>query len=300
MSDMKQFFGGSGGGLGIKPMDRKVYTHWAGKQQANIYLPIPRSAVNHSLQRPTSASGNYLLINEDNQTTIATITPANVQAAGTGQQWLGAIHYETAAQAFYVIAFNSANLFQLAKIDDTTGAVTLIGSGFTPATSTNWTQGGAATFMWKSSGNIYINHVTKQHIVNGTTGALISQDVTRTIGGVSAAIGSQACGAYEATDNSFAMGIISTQASGGTSYTINNFKKGNLALDYLFVHFSDIFTAPAPDSDLVTVPVLYDTDTIVLANSLTTNREVPWRVFTRSEWERVMKAIANKLTHGVY
>lgn len=80
----------------------------------------------------------------------------------------------SADQTLYILYKGVDGLVRLAKMNDSTGAVTQIGSGFTPATPANWSFGsGKLEYL---SGYLRYTHLGKYHEIDTTTGAPFSED----------------------------------------------------------------------------------------------------------------------------
>lgn len=125
------------------------------------------------LLKTTSSSGAV--------TTTATISFNTHLTSSKGV----AYHLNTADQCLYVLLYTSPN-YQLIKIADTTGVVTAIGSSFTPVTAANWPTYGTSTlctiFLDSVSGHIKVVSNGKYHLINKSTGAIVSQDTALTVG----------------------------------------------------------------------------------------------------------------------
>lgn len=113
-------------------------------------------------------------------TVVATISFNTYLTGGEG----AALHLSSADSCLYVLLRNGGD-FRLIKIADTTGVVTTIGSSFTPTTAANWpslsTESGKLE-VDTVSGHIKVWGIGYTHLINKTTGAIVSQDTLMTIG----------------------------------------------------------------------------------------------------------------------
>lgn len=100
-----------------------------------------------------------------------------------------AYHMNSTDQCVYIlVAYNSGSThWAFLKINDTTGANTSIGSYFIPTTPTNWPQFSdkADMIVDPVSGHLKLIYNGVYHLVNKTTGAIVSQDTPITIGSYS-------------------------------------------------------------------------------------------------------------------
>lgn len=145
---------------------------------SNRHIPVMRSASTNYFNVASTTS--IQLLNSVGSSLIATITSTVVFASSQ----FSAFYLDSTDQCLYVLLENNTQL-QLAKINDTTGAVTTIGSPFTPANFTNWPRS-ATTQSWgwmekNISGNIQVQNNGLIHVVDITTGAIISEDTPITV-----------------------------------------------------------------------------------------------------------------------
>ena len=75
-------------------------------------------------------------------------------------------------QAMFIVYKGVDGLIRLSSMNDNTGAMTHIGSGFTPTTPANWSFGKLELI----GGDLKYTYNGKYHTLNKTTGAVISQD----------------------------------------------------------------------------------------------------------------------------
>ena len=105
-----------------------------------------------------------------NPTVLVTATDFTSIAAGAKvyAMWLSSTD-----QCLYVVYKGTDGLIRLSQINDSTGAVTHIGSGFTPATPSNWAN---SALMEEIGGSLRVSYNGYFHTLNKTTGAVITQD----------------------------------------------------------------------------------------------------------------------------
>lgn len=189
MSNIDYFTSSSAtGGPRVNPLRLYVHSGYQGDMVSLNELPVVRAGVvNRAFALPVTSSvltSAITLKNVLTGVTIATINPNTVLATGTGQTWVNAWYYDSTDQALWVIVYNSSNVFQLAKINDTTGAVTPVGPTFTTTTPSNWTNT-TSHFIEKVSGEILLTALGKRLTLNATTGAVMTQDVSVVLNGIS-------------------------------------------------------------------------------------------------------------------
>lgn len=95
-----------------------------------------------------------------------------------------AFHLNSADTCLYVL-ISSGGSFRIIKINDTTGIVTAIGSSFIPTTLANWGFGESNVgTLSVDSGSGHLKFVCNgfYHLINKTTGAIVSQDTAISIG----------------------------------------------------------------------------------------------------------------------
>ena len=90
-----------------------------------------------------------------------------------------AITMVSADSCMYIL-INNGSTRQLIKVADTTGVVTAIGSSFTPTTSANWNL--PTMKLDTVSGHLKFVSNGFYHLVNKTTGAIVSQDTAISFG----------------------------------------------------------------------------------------------------------------------
>ncbi len=202
MSNFSQFFS-SGSGLYAVPPKRITITGFGGSAVVQTYgdqgaIPCASAAgtfftINSAIgpnftYAALVGGGTILLKNAATGTVVASIAPGAV-VGGTTPIWTAILAYDATARALYVGAYNAAGQIQLAKISDTTGAVTLIGAAFTPTTLANWygtsstgqpAMNNATTFL-DGAGNLVHLQNGVAHSVNATTGAINYQNGNYTL-----------------------------------------------------------------------------------------------------------------------
>ena len=75
-------------------------------------------------------------------------------------------------QAMFIVYKGVDGLIRLSSMNDNTGAITHLGSGFTPANPSNWSYGKLESI----GGDLRYTYNGKYHTLNKTTGAVVSQD----------------------------------------------------------------------------------------------------------------------------
>ena len=96
----------------------------------NYFTPVA-----YSLSDPNMA--RYITLHSTNP--VALITTVDLNTITAGGRFL-AMALSSLDQCMYVVLQGTDTLIRLIKILDTTGAVTVIGSGFSPDTPSNWQQ----------------------------------------------------------------------------------------------------------------------------------------------------------------
>ncbi|MDE2470388.1 MAG: hypothetical protein KGL35_16995 [Bradyrhizobium sp.] len=195
MSTFAQFFS-SGSGLYATPPKRITIAGFGGSALVQTYgdqgaIPCAAAAgtfftINNATGPAYTfngvvGAGSILLKNAASGATVASIAPGAV-IGGTSPTWSSILAYDATARALYVGAWNAAGQIQLAKLSDTTGAVTLIGAAFTPTTLANWYSAayssaamlGATTFL--DGGNLVHLQSGVAHSVNAGTGVVNYQN----------------------------------------------------------------------------------------------------------------------------
>lgn len=199
-------------------------------------------------------------------------------------------------QCLYFVFSGVDGLIRLAKMNDSTGAVTQIGSGFTPATPANWSYGG--TKLEQIASDLRYTYNGKYHTLNKSTGAVISQDNSFVLSGYESA------GAdYVSLDGSFySTGDIQVTPVSTTTSAIG----GSLILPYCQSASVGNLPAHACDPDLIfgarvygyatstqifpINTVLVDNDKIAFTTYLT-GTGVPISIALRSSYDATLQSI---------
>lgn len=146
-------------------------------------IPVIRSGVNNKIFSSSSDTTIDLLTYSSVgvESTVASINFTTYLASSN----VAAYHLNSADTCLYVLLWESP-AYRFIKIDDTTGVVTTIGSSFTPTTAANWPQmgnaRGAGFEVDTATGHLKVMYNGFTHLVNKTTGAIVSQNTTVTIG----------------------------------------------------------------------------------------------------------------------
>lgn len=286
MSNFSQFFS-SGGGLYATPPKRIKPANFGGGAGFLTY-------VDNWAFPCRAAAGTYFSLNNGspitlknatNGTTIATINASNIKA-GTTPNFTGILCYDDIGGLLYVAAYNSANAVQLASINDTTGAITLIGAAFTPTTISNWTEGSTYTFTsnfftYLSSGNLHVLAATSgtsvyEHVLSTSTG-LVSQNGTHVLSdGTSLNLYGVNYAPYITANNSEACLITGSIINSGMTISL---AKSGIVLNSV---------AAPNDFVMPTVSVIIRTSIYLglLNQSNTSAPFIGWRFYDPVDWDR--------------
>lgn len=146
-------------------------------------IPVVRAGNKNFFQiapATTIADANYrTVLNLYNSNPSALITATNFTSVIAGAK-IYALHLNSTDQCMYVVYKGNDGLIRLSKINDATGVVTHIGSGFTPATPANW---GYPANLEIISGDLRFTYNGKSHTLDKTTGAVVTQDNVFTLAG---------------------------------------------------------------------------------------------------------------------
>lgn len=225
--------------------------------------------------------------------TVATITFTTYLASSHAM----AVHLNSADTCLYVLLYASSN-YQLIKVNDTTGVVTAIGSSFTPTTAANWPTGITGTGKGllevdSVSGHLKITCNGFTHLVNKTTGAIVSQNTVISLGSYLAK-----AVIYVTQDSSIGVssallnyGVASNRSvAGGTHSTYGQYPNKLLPLSYGGV-------PTLADSGIATETFMHliDTDKVLLGQLFTSSGSafVPPHILTRTEFDKYVKSVAN-------
>ena len=129
------------------------------------------------------------------------------------------ICYSTVDQCWYILlSYVNPTHCRLIKVNDTTGAVTTLGSAFNPANpSTAWPISASGSyitsfFLDNVSGHLKVICNGFYHLINKSTGAIVSQDTPLTLASGSYSL--LGCG-YITQNNKVAMGYVNTTPTAG-------------------------------------------------------------------------------------
>ena len=140
-------------------------------------IPVWRSGAGDKSFEASVSTGItlYTTASTGVRTTTAAITYTTYLTSSNGV----AFHLNSTDTCLYVLLLAGSSL-QLIKINDTTGVVTSIGSSFTPTTVANWAGGTLSV----DSGSGHLKYVSNgfYHLINKTTGAIVSQNTALSIG----------------------------------------------------------------------------------------------------------------------
>ena len=200
-------------------------------------------------------------------------------------------------QCLYFVFSGVDGLIRLAKMNDSTGAVTQLGSGFTPATSGNWATSGSAKLEQIAS-DLRYTYNGKVHTLNKTTGAAITQDGVFGLAGY-ANIGAD----YISLDGSF---YASQDIQVLPIYTTTVAIGGSVILPYCQSASVGNMTAHTCDPDLIfgsrvlgyasstqqfpINTVLVDNDKIAFTSYLTSTG-VPLIITLRSSYDAMLQSV---------
>jgi hypothetical protein len=176
--------GSSGNTLLYRPKISPVTNLLYGGGDKIRSIPVIRAGVNNKVFLANVSTVEIKLLSYTSlgvESTVATITFTTYLA---GSQAV-ATHLNSADTCLYILLLASSS-YQLIKINDTSGAVTAIGSSFTPTTAANWPTGMSTGFAGMQvdvvSGHIQVRYNGYTHLINKTTGAIVSQDTAIILG----------------------------------------------------------------------------------------------------------------------
>lgn len=225
--------------------------------------------------------------------TVATITFTTYLASSHAV----AVHLNSADTCLYILLYASSN-YQLIKINDTTGVVTAIGSSFTPTTAANWPTGitGTGKGMMEVdtvSGHIKVTCNGFIHLVNKTTGAIVSQNTVISLGSYLAKVvmyvtQDSSIGISSALINS--PSAYNKSAAGGTHSTYGQYSNKLLPYSY-----GGIPTVSDSGVASETFMHLIDTDKVLIGQLFTSSGSafIPPHILTRTEFDKYVKSVAN-------
>lgn len=144
----------------------------------NGAIPVVRSGnKNYFVVVTTGGSdpnmGRYVNLFTTNPTAL--VTNIDMDAVTAGGRFLS-LCISSIDQCMYALLRGTDTLIRLVKISDTTGAVTQIGSGFTPTTPANWQMINGT--LEDVAGVIRYRCLGKYQDIDKTTGAAITEDTS--------------------------------------------------------------------------------------------------------------------------
>ena len=250
----------------------------------------------HRLYGWRSGAGNYGWYNNSGSVVLSSISPSGVATtvattaltsllASAGQQPI--FHQNSADQCVYFLLSDGTQL-KLYKMNDTTGVFTAIGSTFTPTTIANWptfSAGYTQGHMYVDTGTGHLKVICngKYHLLNKSTGAIVSQDTAITLGAF----------------NTTALSYFTTDGTIGTNPIFTVYATSSQAFIPRIVHSSSGHykhrVVPASlmgDSIFRTVYGTIDSDKLVLDQypNNSTN-EVSSTVVLRSDYDKFIQSI---------
>lgn len=185
-----------------------------------LYYAYRSGAANRGLRVVSQTDVKLISVTSTGtDTVVATFDPTTYLP--NAQQLLPEnICYSTTDQCWYIIlSYVNPNHIRLIKVDDTTGAVTTLGAAFNPTSpQVSWPSVANGTQV----SSFYLDNVTGHlklicngfyHLLNKTTGAIVSQDTALTL--ISGSYNLLGC-AYVTQDGTVGHGAISV--SGGVTY----------------------------------------------------------------------------------
>jgi len=161
----------------MKPLILSSQLYGSGTTNTSA-IPVYRSGAGDKSFYATAATGItlYTTASTGVRSSTAVITYTTYLASSSGV----AFHINSTDTCLYVLLFAGSSL-QLIKISDTTGVVTAIGSSFTPTTIANWSGGGTLSVDSVSGHLKYVSNGF-YHLINKTTGAIVSQNTAVSLG----------------------------------------------------------------------------------------------------------------------
>lgn len=147
------------------------------RAMSNNDIPVVRSGVVTYFQITDNTT--VLLKNSSSGATIATVTAIASLASSTFKTY----HLSSVDSCLYCLLYDGAGNARVIKINDTTGAVTPLGSAFAVATPANWVITPESSFIERVGDNLKIIGNGVYHEVSTTTGVLLTQDNAISSGG---------------------------------------------------------------------------------------------------------------------
>ena len=287
-----------GGGILYRPKPLTLTARLYGDGSNNVSsFPVWRSgASDKSFEGTTSTSITlYTTSSTGVRSVVASLSYGTYLSSGVAV----AFHLNSADTCLYVL-IGYGGSYRFIKINDTTGVVTTIGTAFTPATVANWGFGAG------SKGSLTIDSVSGHlkfvcngfyHLINKTTGAIVSQDTAISIGSFLAS----------------SVFYVTQDGNIGVTDDLGNASGGAVGFSYFskLVHSSygqlGSMILPAATTGLLdyqatTIPlyfnpvylILVDNDKVCLSYALTNaNGAVGAKYYLLSEFDKLVKSIAD-------
>lgn len=147
-------------------------------------LPVVRSGAFDKSFRPAQNSLELLTTSSLGDSTQTALIIYSTYIT-TGSVGVGAAYLSTSDSCLYLLLVSSTPQWRVIKVADTTGVVTTIGATFTPTTISNWPSYASGTCTMEidtSSGHLKVTCAGATHLINKTTGALVTQDTPVVLG----------------------------------------------------------------------------------------------------------------------
>jgi len=271
------------------PLTTQLYGQGNG---TSPYIPVVRSGASDKSFKTNSDTTIELFTTSSlgAETSVANITYTTYLSGGQSV----AMHMNSADTCMYIL-LRVSNSLGFIKVNDTTGVVTTIGASFTPTTPLNWpTIGAGMTLMEVDSGSghlkITCNGVV--HLVNKTTGAIVSQDTPVVIGSFLAK------GVYYVTqDGTTGLALTSGVSSLVSEYAVPptvHSTYGHVAGYALPQSLTGYIRAgEAATVSLLALRnyLLVDNDKVLNASTYTAS-PAGWKLYPRTEFDKLITSVA--------
>jgi hypothetical protein len=249
---------------------------------------VIRSGVNNKAFQANVSAAQITLLSYTSlgvQSTVATITFTTYLASSTAV----AVHLNSTDTCLYVLLYVSGS-YQVIKINDTTGVVTAIGSSFTPTTAANWPTGfgtGTTLEIDSGTGHLKVTNNGFTHLINKTTGAIVSQNTVVSLGSFLAA-----SIFYVTQDGS--VGISSSPSitiQGGLPTVIHN-SYGQLSEKIVPSGFDTLVNSSGRIQNSLS---LIDSDKVCFSTLFTSSATLiaPAVIYPRTEFDKYIKSVAD-------
>lgn len=253
-------------------------------------VPVWRSGASDKSFSATSTTGItlYTTASTGVRSSVAAITYTTYLASSNGI----AFHLNSTDTCLYAL-LNAGTSYQLIKISDTTGVVTAIGSSFVPTTDANWNGGGTLSI---DAGSGYLKYTSNgfYHLLNKTTGAIVSQNTAVSLGsylarnvfyctqdgsvGVSPDLG---CTTF-VTGLYYFPNLVSSSYGHIPSMALPSASAGNLTVS------SSPYPLYKPSI------VLVDTDKVLISTALIdTSQAIGAKYYTLTDFDKFIKSVAD-------